>query len=253
MKKNLYFSHDCNAMGDNKIDDLRAAYGMEGYGVFWGIVEALSREPGFSLPLTKRKADSLKVAMNPSFDMMKFIKDCIDFDLFKTDGDKFWSESLRERLSVVSELSEKRRDAANARWGKEKAKQGEETLPKPEEMDKAVDSIDPGWRKVVIAYESQIGLLPNGNALEKLLSYYEDLGADTMVVAINETNKAQPRNPWQYLNKILEDYIARGVKSEEMAKANAVEFESKRKGWNGNNASQKGQQAPQNEEEVRWL
>lgn len=41
--KDLYFSHDRNALSDNKISELRGIYGMEGYGVFWALLEAMSR------------------------------------------------------------------------------------------------------------------------------------------------------------------------------------------------------------------
>ena len=119
--KDLYFSHDRNALNDNKIFDMRGIYHMEGYGVYWGIIEALSREPELSLEYSEKKAMALAEGMNPSFDMLTYIKDCIEIGLFKTDGVRFWSESLRRRMATASEkaaLSEKRRAAANARWGK---------------------------------------------------------------------------------------------------------------------------------------
>ena len=47
--KDLYFSHDRNALNDNKISLMRGSYGMEGYGVYWAIIEALSREPDLCL------------------------------------------------------------------------------------------------------------------------------------------------------------------------------------------------------------
>ena len=75
--KERYFSHDQNAMADNKIVDLRSLYHMEGYGVYWGVVEALSRESDMALPLTKRKMSAFSLSMQPSFDMMKFIQDCV--------------------------------------------------------------------------------------------------------------------------------------------------------------------------------
>lgn len=253
--KVLYFSHDCNAMGDNKIDDLRSAYGMEGYGVYWGIVEALSREPDLALPYTQRKATSLKVAMNPSFDMMKFINDCIDFGLFETDGERFWSKSLRGRLAQVVDISQKRSAAALKRWGKNGNKKPETILPKPEEMDTVLDGIDPEWKRVVDAYQEQIGMLPIGTAMENLISYYEDVGADAMIVAIKQTNKDQPDKPYPYLKAILEGFIEKGVKTAEQAEASCNDFDRKRRKW----ASSQGQKQeqptapPDNPDEVRWF
>ena len=38
-KDTFYFSHDYNARNDEKIKRLIRKHGMQGYGVFWSIVE----------------------------------------------------------------------------------------------------------------------------------------------------------------------------------------------------------------------
>lgn len=249
--KVLYFSHDSNAMGDNKIDDLRADYGMEGYGVYWGVVEAMSREPDLKLPYTKRKANALRLAMSPTFDMKKFIDDCIDeYKLFETDGEYFWSKSLKKRLAYANEISEKRREAANARWHPEV--KNDQQLPDPENMDKVMDDIDPGWKKVIDEYQRQIGMLPFGDSMDTLMSYYDEMGSGAMIIAIRETNLAQPEKPYWYLKAILESFSKAGVHSEEAAEASVREFNRKRQSWNGQNTKQE-QPDEKPEEEVKWL
>ena len=42
MKESFYFPHDYSARNDDKILALRAEYGMEGYGIFWSLVETMA-------------------------------------------------------------------------------------------------------------------------------------------------------------------------------------------------------------------
>jgi hypothetical protein len=51
--------------------------------------------------------------------VQKYVQDCInEFQLFKSDGEYFWSESLRRRMVKVEEKSVKARASAEARWNK---------------------------------------------------------------------------------------------------------------------------------------
>lgn len=122
--KDLYFSHDRNAMNDNKIAQMRGSYGMEGYGVYWAIIEALSREPELSLEYSARMIAGLTALIQPSFDMQSYIDECIEIGLFECDGERFWSNSLKRRLGEVQEQTDRKTrsasKAANARWRKEK-------------------------------------------------------------------------------------------------------------------------------------
>lgn len=122
--KDLYFSHDRNAMNDNKIAQMRGSYGIEGYGVYWAIIEALSREPELSLEYSARMIAGLAALIQPSFDMQTFIDDCIEIGLFECDGEHFWSNSLKRRLGEAQEQTDRKTrsasKAANARWRKEK-------------------------------------------------------------------------------------------------------------------------------------
>ena len=50
MQKSYYFQHDYNAASDSKILFLRQQLGMEGYGIYWFVLEQLAQAGGF-LPL----------------------------------------------------------------------------------------------------------------------------------------------------------------------------------------------------------
>jgi len=46
----FYFTHDYNAANDSKILFLRQQLGMEGYGIYWFIIEQLAQSGGY-LPI----------------------------------------------------------------------------------------------------------------------------------------------------------------------------------------------------------
>ncbi len=120
MKEAYYFSHDSNAMTDPKILALRCDYGMEGYGTYWAIVEMFRNQDDYKLALGKTTYKSLKMLCSTSFDIEKFILDCIEYGLFVCDKTHFWSESLIKRMAKKDEAKEKKIKAIKSRWDKNK-------------------------------------------------------------------------------------------------------------------------------------
>lgn len=124
-----YFSHDSNALSDIKISAMRCDYGLEGYGLFWAIIEMFRNEESYKLPLSKNTYRTIKIATGTEIDVENYISDCINEyketedgnGLFNTDGKYFWSESLLKRMTKMEEVSEKRKKAgqrgAQGRWG----------------------------------------------------------------------------------------------------------------------------------------
>ena len=49
MKDAYYFSHDSNARNDQRLMKVRMKYGMEGYGIYFGIIEILREQAGYIL------------------------------------------------------------------------------------------------------------------------------------------------------------------------------------------------------------
>lgn len=108
-----FFSHDYNSRSDPKLQKLQMKLGLKGIGAYWCIVEMLYEEGGY-LPLTEY--ERITFELRTEYD---FIKSVIqDYDLFKNDGIKFWSESAIDRLKLRSEKSEKARQSINKRWVK---------------------------------------------------------------------------------------------------------------------------------------
>lgn len=108
----FYFSHDYNAMSDEKIKNLLCEHGLNGYGAFWAIVEMLYNNA--NALRTNYKSIAFDLHSNE-----KFIKSVInDFGLFIIDGDNFGSESVERRLNERNEKSISAKKSADLRWKK---------------------------------------------------------------------------------------------------------------------------------------
>jgi len=115
-KDTFYFSHDYDARNDEKIIDLMAEMGWEGYGLFWGIIELLYQNDGIMRTQYKRIAYALQTNEES-------IKSVVEsFDLFIIVDDEFWSESVIIRIKERNAKSTKARESALIRWSNANAK-----------------------------------------------------------------------------------------------------------------------------------
>ena len=110
---NCYFPHDSNARYDNKIRRLRKVFGVEGYGIYWMLIETLRDQEDY-----KYAIDDIDL-LSDDFDVPveKIVGVVKNFNLFDFDKDKkFFSISLIARLQPYIEKSKKARLAVNVRW-----------------------------------------------------------------------------------------------------------------------------------------
>jgi hypothetical protein len=121
-KESFWFSHDSNARHDPKICSMRLQYGTEGYGLYWAIVEMLRSEADCRLDMNKCTWNAIAMQMQCKPDFVKqFVEDCIaEHFLFIEEDGMFYSHSLIKRLEKGKDISKKRKEAAEARWAKEK-------------------------------------------------------------------------------------------------------------------------------------
>jgi len=90
MKDAYYFSHDANAKDDPKCVVLIDELGMEGYGIYWMLVETLRSEADYKCPL--RMLNGLARRYNTSAEKVQTV--VTRYGLFDRDDEWFWSESL---------------------------------------------------------------------------------------------------------------------------------------------------------------
>lgn len=252
--KSIYFSHDENARNDPKMIRLRTRYGIEGYGCFFALLEMISEAPEHALEYNEEQFATIAYDLRVSFDIREFIDKCVEFGLFCRNGEKVWSESFDRRLAESAEKSASRSNAAKAaaaaRWKNRKKESEGNASAMPAQSDGiaegiTLDGIDPEWLRVVQAYESNIGLMPYGASLDKLTSYFDDMGADVLIEAIKETNLAQVNNPMIYLCAILDRWMKLGVDSLEKAKAASQDHERKAKARKQHSSGQHSQPSEQ--------
>ena len=116
-KETFYFSHDSNALTDTKILNMRADYGLEGYGLYWAIIEMLRNEEDYKLEFNKNTYRAIKTLTNTTIDVEKFINNCIeDYKLFELQEEKFYSNSLLRRMEAKDKKSTVAREKAQKRW-----------------------------------------------------------------------------------------------------------------------------------------
>ena len=113
-----YFSHDCNARNDEKILAMRSIYGLEGYAMYFMLVEILREQDEYKLEITKYTWNTLAMQMHTDAQKVKeFVNDCVkEFHLFVIENNSLYSESLIKRMNLFKEISEIRSKAAKKRW-----------------------------------------------------------------------------------------------------------------------------------------
>lgn len=120
--------------------------GQNGYGLFWAILEMLRNEATYKLPLDKTTYRAIKMHTGTTIDVEAYLKDCISEytdgesgnGLFNSDKKFFWSASLLRRMEKYETLKEKRSQAANARWNKERKKESKSNTKKKQKQCKCI-------------------------------------------------------------------------------------------------------------------
>ena len=114
--------------------------------MFWAIIEMLRNEATYKLPLDKTTLRAIKMHTATTIDVEQYLKDCISEytdgesgnGLFNSDNKFFWSASLLRRMEKYEILKEKRSQAANARWNKERKKENKSNAKKKQKQCKCI-------------------------------------------------------------------------------------------------------------------
>lgn len=118
MKKDAYyFPHFSNARHDRKIKRITKELGVEGYGIYFMILEVLREQTDLKYPV--QDIDLLADEFRTSEQKVRIV--ITNYDLFTIDEDEmFFSPKQNEYLQPYFKSSERARDAANKRWEKQK-------------------------------------------------------------------------------------------------------------------------------------
>jgi hypothetical protein len=111
MKETFYFSHDYTSRADEKIKQLLYETGMEGYGIYWAIIEDLYQNDNLL------KCDFARLSYDYRCSSELVEKVILNFNLFKVDNNTFSSISIQKRLELRESKSLKAKQSAQKRWG----------------------------------------------------------------------------------------------------------------------------------------
>ena len=118
MKETFYLKHDYNSRNDERVLKLRSNLGIEGYGIFWMILEKLAESSEGRLKLE----DIDSIAFELHSDSKRTTDVVQGYNLFQTDNVYFWSNRLMSDLEERNEKSKKAILANKIRWDKERKK-----------------------------------------------------------------------------------------------------------------------------------
>lgn len=246
-KDAYYFSHDANALADPKILSMRCDYGMEGYGIYWGIVEMMRSQQDYRLERNKNTYRAMKIQFATSVDVESFINDCIyEYGLFICDDDSFWSDSLLRRMEYFDDVRTKRSEAGR-KGGKKSAEvrnsskieaNVEQTLSntqaivndfqakkekesKEKEIKENINIVD----DAVAFYQSNIGII-SPIILQEIDEWSTALDDDSVKLAITIAAGNNSRK-WSYVKAILSDWYEKGARR--LEDCQALQLDHKRK------------------------
>ena len=114
-KDAYYFPHFSNARQDKKLRRVRKELGVEGYGIYFMILETLRDQENFSY--TINDIDLLADDFGTSEQKIRTVIANYDLFAFSEDGKMFTSERFIQYMQPYLEKRERARAAALKRWG----------------------------------------------------------------------------------------------------------------------------------------
>ena len=122
-KENCYFSHDANAKDDFKVMLLIEELGLEGYGIFWILIETLREQQDYKYPIKLLSVLSRKY--NTTLAKVETV--VRNYHLFEIEDECFfYSRSLNRRMEVMHKAIEQRKIAGQISAAKRKKNQEEQ-------------------------------------------------------------------------------------------------------------------------------
>ena len=107
MKKSndaFYFPHDCKLADCQDILFLKNDLGMEGYGIFWSLLELLTQQPGYKCPMSLAPI----LAKRLETEEVKILAVIKNYKLFEFDkNNNFSSVYLNGKMVKVNQIAKK--------------------------------------------------------------------------------------------------------------------------------------------------
>ncbi len=108
----FYFPHDYSTRLDSKIKAMIRSHGMQGYGIYWSLIEDLY------IIANALRLDCDCIAYDLRCDSETVESIIYEYDLFTVTDGVLSSEGIKRRVSEIKEKSAKARKSALYRWEK---------------------------------------------------------------------------------------------------------------------------------------
>lgn len=186
--KALYFSHDYSARNDERLLDIRADYGWEGYGLYFGIIEMMA-ENGGHLNSTKLGAVALGLAIElPK--LKAFVASLVTIGLLYDEAGLLRSKRLDKHFAYREQCAEAGRKGgmSSGRWKNESADESAPHQPiisppdtDPEAEPSAINKIKESKEKKEIKESVFVSLRPPSE--QDVALYFNQIGSTEIEAA----------------------------------------------------------------------
>lgn len=194
-KKSYYFSHDYHARHDPKLERLRMELGPVSDGIFWDLVEMLYEENGYlsiqDIPLYSKMLNTNEQVLNK-----------VVTNLFVVDGDRFYNQSLLDRLEHINNICGKRSFAGKASG---KARQKNICSTSVEHMSNIRERGERGDKEKKINNKELFGefVYLTTNEYTQLVAWYGEQGAKKRIENLNTYIGAKGKKYKSHYHTIL--------------------------------------------------
>lgn len=101
-KDSYWFKHDSTAGRALKMRKMTFIHGHWGKGIYWDVIEILREQSGYSFSSNENDLQMLAeiIGCKDATKFTNWFNDCVNFELFKIEKGKFFSEILRENMAA---------------------------------------------------------------------------------------------------------------------------------------------------------
>lgn len=135
-KKTFYFPHDGNARNDDRIIAVRMRHKMEGYGVYFAILERILESSNY---MCAKDYNLIAFDLHVGAELIKSIVENFGLFKFTEDGEFFYSESFNDRMKPLENIREQRSLAGKKSAEKRAKNNGSSTVVQRSLTEKATE------------------------------------------------------------------------------------------------------------------
>jgi hypothetical protein len=205
-KDAYYFPHFCNARHDRKIKRLRKELGLEGYGIYFMLLETLREQQDLMYPIDD--IDLLAEEFGTSEQKIRVV--ICNYELFQLDPEqKFFSPKMLIYLEPYFKMKEQRREAGLKSAAKRLSNDRSTTVQGPFNKEKESKEEESKEEKNKVEIKTTYSLNPLRNELfEKWIKYKKEKKSTYTPSGINQLLKEWEEVPTADLEKAINISIA---------------------------------------------